>query len=135
MRPYRFDIIDVRQGVAGAQDVVDIGGSPALLALRLKIEGRKLTETETIVAHNQAEGMIFEVGALQTASKAMTTAPDPAQLNSREEMIAIAVRYPNGLKIGLREERRSVRAGGLPLRERPVNGRPGLHLHRRLRQH
>jgi hypothetical protein len=100
LRPYRWDILDIRQGVAGALAVVDIGGSPALLALRLKIEGHKLTEAETLVVHNQAEGMIFDIGALQTPSKAMTTAPEPSQRDPREKMIEIAERYPGGLKIG-----------------------------------
>src|SRR5262249_30301920 len=44
-------------------------GSPALLALRLKIQGQKLTEAETIVVHNQGEGMIFDINALNTPSK------------------------------------------------------------------
>lgn len=44
--------------------------------------------------------MIFDVGKLKTPSQAITTAPDPSQLNSREEMIRIAERYPAGLKIG-----------------------------------
>lgn len=36
LTPYRFDILDLRQGVAGSHSVVDVNGSPALFALRLK---------------------------------------------------------------------------------------------------
>ena len=36
-RRYRQDILDVRQGVAASQVVVEEGGMPALLVLRLKV--------------------------------------------------------------------------------------------------
>jgi len=71
-----------------------------LFALRLKVAGGKITEVETIVVHNQAEGMIFEPAALVHASPAMNRTPEAAQLNSREDATAIALRYPAGLKIG-----------------------------------
>ena len=48
----------------------------------------------------QKEGMLFDTSNLQTVSKMMTSLPDKAQLNSREEMIKVALTYPAGLKIG-----------------------------------
>jgi len=68
LRSFRQDILDVRQGVAGSDAVVDEGGKPVLLALRLKVVDRKITEVETLVVHNQAEGMIFDTDAIQTPS-------------------------------------------------------------------
>ena len=40
-RSYRQDILDVHQGVAASQVVVEAGSSPALLVLRLKVAGKK----------------------------------------------------------------------------------------------
>jgi hypothetical protein len=100
LRPYRFDILDVRQGVAATQAIVEESGSPVMLMLRLKIVDQKITEVETQVTRSKAEGSIFDVEALQTPSKAMLLTPDPSQRNSREDAIKIAEHYPAGLKIG-----------------------------------
>jgi hypothetical protein len=100
LREYRRDILDVRQGVAVSFNVVEEGSSPVLFVVRLKIADKKITEVETMAVHGQKEGMLFNLTNLQTASKTMTSAPEKAQLNSREEMIKAALTYPAGLKIG-----------------------------------
>ncbi len=41
LRPYRLDILDVRQGVAASQAIVEESGMPVMLMLRLKIARRK----------------------------------------------------------------------------------------------
>jgi hypothetical protein len=97
---YRRDILDVRQGVAVSFLVIEENNSKVLYSLRLKIADKKITEIETMAVHGQKEGMIFDTENLKTASKMMTSAPDKAQLNSREDMIKIALTYPAGLKIG-----------------------------------
>lgn len=97
---FRQDFLDVREGVAAAHVKVQKGSSPALLCLRLRISGGKITEVETLLTNNQAEGMIFDINAIQTASQAMAVVPAKPQLNSREEMIRIAALYPAGLKAG-----------------------------------
>ena len=97
---YRRDILDVRQGVAVSFLVVEESDAPVLFVMRLKVEGRKITEIETMVVRNQKEGMLFNLENLKTASKTMTTAPDEAEKNSREDMIRMALTYPAGLKIG-----------------------------------
>ncbi len=101
LRPYRQDILDVTQGVAATHVIVEEGGSPALLVLRLKIADKKITEVETQITRNQAQGAIFAIDALQSTNKAMGgVVPEPSQRNSREEAIKIAQFYPAGLKIG-----------------------------------
>ncbi len=100
LREYRRDILDVRQGVAVSFVVVEEDSSPVLFVMRLKIVDQKITEIETMAVHGQKEGMIFNIANLQTASKMMTSAPDKAQLPSREDAIKIALTYPAGLKIG-----------------------------------
>jgi hypothetical protein len=97
---YRLDILDVRQGVAASQVIVQEAGAPVMLTLRLKVADRKISEIETQVTRKQSEGAIFNISALQAPRKEMTFAPDHAQLNSREEAIRIAETYPAGLKVG-----------------------------------
>ena len=49
IRAYREDVLDVRQGVAASRVVVEEAGIPVLLAMRLKVADRKVTEVETQV--------------------------------------------------------------------------------------
>jgi len=100
LQGYRRDILDVRQGVAVSFLVVEEAGQPVLYVVRLKIADKKISEIESMAVHGQKEGMLFNTQNLQTASKTMTTVPDKAQMNSREEMIKAAVTYPAGLKAG-----------------------------------
>jgi hypothetical protein len=100
LRSYRQDILDVRQGVAATQAIVEENGMPVMLMLRLKVDGGKITEIETQVTRNQKEGALFNINALQTPRKEMAVVPAPGQLASREEAIRIADFYPRGLKIG-----------------------------------
>jgi hypothetical protein len=100
LRKYRQDILDVRQGVAASQVVVEEGSMPVMLMLRLKVTGKKITEVETQTTRSRAEGAIFSIDALQTAGKTMNLVPDQAQINSREDAIKAALFYPAGLKIG-----------------------------------
>jgi hypothetical protein len=100
LRTYRQDILDVREGVAASHVIVEEAGKPVMLALRLKIVDRKITEIETMVTRSQAEGAIFNIEALQTPKAAMNIVPDPSQRLSRAEAIRIAEFYPTGLKVG-----------------------------------
>ena len=100
LRPYRQDIIDVRQGVAGAHVIVEEGASPTMLVVRLKVVDHKITEVETMAVRNRTEGAIFVPDALKEASKAMTLVPDRSALHTREDAIKIAEHYPNGLRAG-----------------------------------
>lgn len=100
LRTYRQDFLDVRDGMAVSLVVVEENAVPILLGLRLKIADRKITEVETIVTRNRAEGGLFSVEALTTARPAMNLVPDASQRTSRAELIRIAEFYPKGLKVG-----------------------------------
>jgi hypothetical protein len=100
LRPFHWDILDVREGVAASQAVVEESGMPVMLMLHLKVADGKITEIETQVTRNKEEGAIFDVDALKQPSKAMLLAPNASERNNREDLINIAERYPNGLKIG-----------------------------------
>jgi hypothetical protein len=100
LRPYRLDILDVRQGVAASQAIVEESGMPVMLMLRLKIAGGKIGEAETQVTRSKTEGSLFNTEALKAPSGAMLWVPGESEHNSREEAIKIAESYPAGLKAG-----------------------------------
>jgi hypothetical protein len=98
--PFRQDILDVREGVAGSYVVVQSGGKAALLVVRLKVKGRRLSEIETQVTYDRADGALWDPDALKSASPAMAAAPEASVRVSREEAIRIAGYYPKGLQEG-----------------------------------
>lgn len=100
LRPYRLDILDVKEGVAASQVVAEEGTMPELVMLRLKIAHRKISEIETQVTRNKAEGSLFKPEALKSPSAAMLRVVGDSERNSRADLIRIAKLYPAGLKAG-----------------------------------
>jgi hypothetical protein len=100
IRDYRQDYIDVAKGVAASHVIVEEDGNPVLLAIRLGVVDRKITEIETQVTHNKTEGALLVMDNLQTPTAAMATPPEKSQLMPREAMVDAAMHYPAGLKIG-----------------------------------
>jgi hypothetical protein len=100
LRPFRTDFLDVTTGTAAIHAVVEENGAPVLLAARLKVDGRRITEVETIVVRSQQEGALFQPDALAQPSPAMVTAPPASARMSRDAMAEMALRYPAGLKVG-----------------------------------
>jgi hypothetical protein len=99
-RPYRVDFIDVRQGVAAVHTVLEENGTPVLFAARLKVVDRRITEIETMVVRNQGEGVLFAPDNLKEPTAMMKYAPTASERMPRDEMVAIASRYPAGLRAG-----------------------------------
>jgi hypothetical protein len=99
IRAYREDVLDVRQGVATTRVIVEEAGTPVLLAMRLKIADKKITEVETQVTRTQKEGALFVLENLQTPGP-MSVLLDKSQRTPREDLIKAALSYPAGLKIG-----------------------------------
>ena len=97
LRGFRQDVIDERAGVAATQAVVEETGAPVLLVARLKVAADKLTEIELVATRSRAEGLIFNIDGLNVPSAAMNYAPRPEQLASRDDAIAAALKYPEGL--------------------------------------
>jgi hypothetical protein len=100
LRPYRFDILDVHEGVAASQAIVEEAGKPVMVSVRLKVVGGEISEAETQVTRNKTEGALFEPDSLKAPSGGMLWRPPDAERNSREDMIRIAELYPAGLKAG-----------------------------------
>jgi len=97
---YRRDILDVRDSGAVSFLVVKENDSPILFVMRLKIEDNKISEIETMAVRNREEGMLFNLDNLKTASDTMTYMPPESERNTREEMVRMALTYPEGLRIG-----------------------------------
>ena len=100
LRPYRVDFIDVPQGVAAVHAVVEENGAPVLFAARLKVVDRRLTEVETMVVRNREEGALWAPDNLKEPTAMMLYRPQASERMSRDHMVAIATRYPEGLRMG-----------------------------------
>jgi hypothetical protein len=100
LRPFRTDFLDPQTGTAAVHTVVEESGTPVLLAARLRVAGRRITEIETIVVRTQQEGALFAPEALTHASPAMTTPPPAGERMARDALAEMALRYPEGLRVG-----------------------------------
>jgi hypothetical protein len=100
IRAFRTDFLDPATGTAATHAVVEENGAPVLLAARLRVVDRRITEVETIVVRSQQEGALFQPDALAQPSAAMLTPPPAAQRMPRDALAEVALRYPAGLKVG-----------------------------------
>jgi hypothetical protein len=106
LRGFRQDIIDDRAGVGGADVIVEESGAPALLVVRLKVAGDKLTEIELVATR------------------------------TRDEAIKAALHYPAGLNAAKTfADVDALFAAGLSLRKRPGDGGSRLQVRPRLPEH
>ena len=97
---FRQDVLDPATGTAGVHVVAMEGGKPVLMGTRLKVEGGLITEIESMVVRTAEEGMIYKPEAIVEASAAMNVLPPAGQRNTRAEMEELALRYPEGLRVG-----------------------------------
>lgn len=100
LTPYRQDVIDVPQGVVGTHSVIEEGKNTVLLLVRLKVVNKKITEIETQVTRIEPGGKFSSPTELKTPREAMNIVPPKDKLNSRDEAVRIALKYPEGLKLG-----------------------------------
>jgi len=93
---YKLYVADPQAGQVGFLGTLRENGTPAAIALRLKIDHRLIGEVETIVVRDAAAAKAIE----------MPGQPDPQMLapvprserRSRDQMIAIANRYSDGIE-------------------------------------
>jgi hypothetical protein len=97
---YRQDILDVPGHTAATQAVVEADGKPVLFALRMKESGGKISQVETMSVPNDKAALIFQPAGYQQGNEQMAIVPPASQIDSRAEAIQIAMKYPEGLKIG-----------------------------------
>jgi hypothetical protein len=94
---------DPRTGQVGFFGTIRENGTPAILALRLKLEGGSITQIETLVARGDAGGSHGERGALElekmgSPNPVFTTEIPPAERASRNALIETANMYFTGLQ-------------------------------------
>jgi len=100
LRPYRQDFIDAREGVAATFGVAEEGGKPVLLAVRLKVVNRKVTEIESMVVRSREEGVLFQPDGFKAPNPGMAHVPTAAERNTRDDLVRVASLYPAGLRAG-----------------------------------
>jgi hypothetical protein len=100
LTPYRMDIMDVAQGVVGTHSVIEEGKNTVLLLVRLKVADKKITEIETQVTRITPGGPFSNPTELKSVRPALTLIPPKDKKNSREDLIRIGLKYPEGLKLG-----------------------------------
>jgi hypothetical protein len=96
---YKIYADDPQAGEAMFLGVLPENGAPVILSLRLKIELRRITEIEVLVARKEA-GSIARPENLVTPNPIFAEAVLPAQRRSRQNMIAIANGYFNAIEKG-----------------------------------
>jgi hypothetical protein len=100
LRPYRQDFIDVREGAAAAFAVAEEGGKPALVAVRLKVVNRTITEIESMVVRSREEGVLFQPDNFKMPNAGMAYVPGTSERNTRDDLVRVATLYPAGLRAG-----------------------------------
>jgi len=108
---YRLDVLDVPGQTAAAQAIVTqnaddsthmpaLREQPVLFAVRLHETGGKINQVETMVVRNDKSALIFKPDGYLQGNAQMAFVPPASQIDSRADAIKIAMKYPEGLKIG-----------------------------------
>jgi len=96
---FRQDYIDTRKQVAAAHVLLREGETQVLYSVVLHIAAMKIAGIETLVQRVTAGGK-FQPTELRAPIRGMNTPVPAGQRNSREEMVRIALTYPEGLRVG-----------------------------------
>jgi hypothetical protein len=95
--PYRLYVLDPEGGQAAVSAVVNEDAGPVIFLLRIKVEGGKLSEMETILCRKGGTSL-FAPDKLVEPPKPFTEVVPPAKRNSRGRMIATANMYFEALE-------------------------------------
>jgi hypothetical protein len=96
---FRQDYIDTRRQVAAAHVLLHEDDTQVLLSVLLYIEDMRITGIETLVQRVGPNGR-FQPTELDAPIRGMNDNVPSGSGNSREEMIRIALSYPEGLRVG-----------------------------------
>ncbi len=92
---YKFYVSDPQEGQVGFVGIVKEHDKPVILALRLKVVNKEITEAESVVVRNVNEKSL---GNLTTPQPAFYAALAPAERVSRQELIRISNLYFDGIE-------------------------------------
>lgn len=96
LRPYRLAFVDPPAGEVGAFAVVGESGETAILAIRLKVLNRRITEVETQVA--RPGGALYAADQLTEPKPIWARPLKRSERSSTADMIRIADSYFEGLE-------------------------------------
>lgn len=96
---FRQDYIDTRKQVAAAHVLLREGETHVLYSVVLHVASMRIAGIETLVQRVGAGGK-FQPTELGKPIRGMNTPVPAGQRNSREEMLRIALTYPEGLRVG-----------------------------------
>lgn len=96
---YRFKFSDPQTHQAGAVTVVLENGVEQLVGLRLKVDGRAISEAEMIVAR-KGEGQTLVTDSLKTPLPELLAPVPEARRSSRAELTSIADKYFTAIEKG-----------------------------------
>jgi hypothetical protein len=96
---FRQDYIDTRKQVAAAHVLLREGDTQVLYSVLLHVASMKITGIETLAQRVTAGGR-FQPTELGKPIRGMNDPIPAGKKNSREEMIRVALTYPEGLRIG-----------------------------------
>jgi len=96
---FRQDYIDTRKQVAAAHVLLREGETQVLYSVLLHVAAMKIAGIETL-AQRVAAGGRFQPTELGAPIRGMNNPVPAGMKNSREEMIKVALTYPEGLRIG-----------------------------------
>ena len=96
---FRQDYIDTRKQVAAAHVLLREGETQVLYSALLHVADMKIAGIETLVQRVTAGGR-FQPTELGKPVRGMNDPVPAGKKNSREEMIRIALTYPEGLRVG-----------------------------------
>ena len=96
---FRQDYIDARKQVAAAHVLLHEGETQVLYSVLLHVAGMKIAGIETLVQRVGGGGR-FQPTELGKPIRGMNDPVPAGMRNSREEMIRIALTYPEGLRVG-----------------------------------
>jgi hypothetical protein len=98
---YEQEVLDVPGHTAAAQAIVlEEGDKPVLFALRLKEHGGRISEIETMVVRSDKDSVLFDPAGFDKGNAQMAYVPPSSEINPRAEAVRIAMKYPEGLRVG-----------------------------------
>jgi len=92
---YKVYFADPQEGQAGFEGTIRENGTPAILALRLKVVQRKIAEVETVVRRGAEPAQNLE--KLGQPNSAWLQPLAPAERSSRQDMVHAANQYFEGI--------------------------------------
>lgn len=96
---YKLVFAEPEAGAVGGYAVVQENGAPVILALRLKVVKRQITEIETLVARKQTTSILNAENLTEPRPIFLETVPE-ADRPSRAEMVSMVGKYFDGIEQG-----------------------------------